>query len=152
MGHQPSLFDDPEHPVIDSFDGEWSFLSNFHPSEVHFDGDLYPTVEHAFQAAKTTDPTERAAIRAATTPGRAKRAGRRVALRPGWDDMRIDVMAGLLREKFSDPTLAAALDATGDAELIEGNTWGDTFWGVCRGVGTNHLGRLLMQIRDERRR
>lgn len=148
-GDQPRLFE-PEMPDrIDSFDGDFAFLSNFHPSPVVFDGELYATVEAAFQAAKTTDAAERATIRTAATPGRAKRLGRRVTLRPGWDDMRVDVMTTLVRAKFADPEFAAALVATGDAVLVEGNTWGDRFWGVCRGVGHNHLGRILMAVRSE---
>ncbi len=57
-------------------------------------------------------------------------------------------MAGLLVQKFQHPELAALLRATDDAELIEGNTWGDTFWGVCKGKGANNLGRMLMEIRS----
>ncbi len=58
-------------------------------------------------------------------------------------------MLDLLRIKFTIPTLRERLLATGDQTLIEGNTWGDTYWGVCRGVGLNNLGTLLMQVREE---
>lgn len=58
-------------------------------------------------------------------------------------------MEDLLRQKFSKTPLRRLLLATGEAELIEGNTWGDTYWGVCHGVGQNHLGCLLMKIRGE---
>ena len=105
-------------------------------SPVDFEGEVYPTVEHAFAAAKTLDPTEREVIRLAPRPGDAKRLGRQVALRSGWDDLRVGVMRGLLARKFAPATdLAARLLATGDAQLVEGNTWGDRFWGVCRGQG-----------------
>lgn len=58
-------------------------------------------------------------------------------------------MRALLMVKFAPATeLAERLLATGDAQLVEGNTWGDTFWGVCDGVGENHLGRLHMWIRS----
>jgi ribA/ribD-fused uncharacterized protein len=109
----------------------------------------YPTVEHAYQAAKTLDQTERVVILAALSPGSAKRLGKTVTKRTDWDDItKINVMAVLLKQKFADPVTAHYLKETGDAELIEGNHWGDVFWGVCRGVGKNHLGRLLMEIRD----
>lgn len=136
--------------MIDRFNGEYAFLSNFHPSTVKLYGRNYPTVEHAFQAAKTLSELERTAIRHATTPGRAKRLGRRCTLRPDWDEIKIDVMDRLLRRKF-DPgsNLWHMLQATAPHELVEGNTWNDRFWGVCRGVGQNHLGRLLMAIRDD---
>lgn len=126
-----------------------AFCSNFHPSPITFDGVRFATVEHAFQAAKTLDSCERAHIAAAPSPGRAKRLGRRVQLRPDWDSIRCDVMFELLRLKFANPHLARLLLSTGDVELVEHNTWNDRFWGVCGGAGSNHLGRLLMQVRAE---
>lgn len=138
--------------TIDSFRNGYAFLSNFYPSPVTYQGDLYPTVEHAFQAAKTHNPQERDKVRLAPTPTGAKRAGRRVDLRPDWEQVKLQVMASLLTQKFCDPTLADLLALTGDQELVEGNTWGDRFWGVCKGTGHNHLGRLLMEVRAELRR
>ena len=139
--------------MITSFQGTFAFLSNFFPIPVMLDGRTYPTVEHGFQAAKTEREEEREAIRWASTPGRAKRLGRKVALRPDWDAIKVDVMLDLLRQKFSDPVLHQRLLATGDAPLIEGNTWGDCFWGCVlekgKWVGENTLGRLLMQVRGE---
>ncbi len=134
---------------ITAFTGQWRFLSNFWPCRIEFDGDLYPSVEHAYQAAKTTSVPARANIARAATPGDAKRMGRLVDLRPGWDEMKIGVMHSLLKSKFRDPELRRWLQDTGTQELIEGNYWGDTFWGVCHGSGQNHLGRLLMEIRAE---
>jgi hypothetical protein len=134
---------------ICSFDGEFSFLSNFFESSIRVDGEKYPTVEHAYQASKTFDPWQRRLIREAPTPGKAKRLGKTVKKRDDWDDIRIGVMESLLRDKFSSPFLAQMLIATDDATLIEGNTWGDTFWGVCGGTGENMLGKLLMQIRSD---
>ena len=115
---------------ITSFDSAYAFLSNFFPVPVQYDGLPYPTVEHAYQAAKTLDSAEREQIRAAATPGRAKRLDRRVRIRPDWEALSSAVMYDLLRQKFRDPAndLAAALLATGEAELIEGNHWGDTRW------------------------
>lgn len=134
--------------VIDSFRGEYRFLSNFYACPIVYEGDLYPSLEHAFQAAKTTDPDERRVVRTATTAGNAKRAGRKVTKRDDWDDVRVSVMRELLLQKFSDPQLRQRLQSTGNAELIEGNDWGDVFWGVCRGRGENWLGRLLMEVRE----
>lgn len=134
--------------TIGSFQGPFRFLSNFAPSPVRMRGLTYPTVEHAYQAAKTLDPEMRERIRACATPGQAKRLGRNVALRDGWEEIKLDVMAACLRAKFAHAPLREMLLATGDAELVEGNTWGDRFWGVCRGEGANHLGRLLMAERE----
>jgi len=137
---------------IDRFDGEYSFLSNFHPVEIWLDGEKYPTVEHAFQAAKTLDENEREWVRRCPTPGAAKRMGKRVTLREDWEDIKVDVMHGLLQQKFdvdANTDLAMKLLATRPKYLIEGNNWGDTFWGVCNGRGENHLGDLLVKVRKE---
>ena len=135
--------------MISEFDKEWAFLSNFYWSEIEFEGITYPTNEHFFQAMKTLDLTERIAIARAGTPGQSKRMGRSVKLRSDWEDIKLSVMETALRLKFADPELAAMLKATGDEELVEGNWWNDTFWGVCNGVGENNLGKLLMKIRAE---
>jgi len=139
---------------IRGFQKEHRCLSNFFPAQVRFDGVDYPTVEHAFAAAKTLDPAERVAVLACATPTDAKRLGRRVTLRPGWDarpgaePLKVEVMRALLAVKFWPGTpLAAKLLATGNAQLTEENTWGDVYWGVCRGQGQNTLGRLLMERR-----
>jgi len=135
---------------INSFRGENSFLSNMSDSPVKLGGVEYPTVEHAFQAAKTIDPSERAKILAAKTAGEAKRIGKTVTLRKNWNQMREEVMEKALRAKFEqNPELKKKLLDTGDVDLIEGNTWGDTFWGEVNGKGQNKLGKLLMKIRDE---
>lgn len=141
---------------IDQFKDEFRFLSNFWPAVVRLPDDEFPdeygSVEHAFQAAKSLNSKERKAIREAPTPGKAKRWGREVTLRPGWEDIKVNVMRGLLWIKFNeDPRLRAKLLATEEIELVEGNTWGDRFWGVDlkTGVGENHLGKLLVETRDK---
>ena len=135
--------------MIDKFEGEYAFLSNFYEHPISNGTLTFPTNEHYFQAMKTTDQTTRIAIARAGTPGQAKRMGREVDLRPDWEEIKLQVMETALRIKFSDPELAAKLIATGNEELVEGNWWHDTFWGVCEGVGENHLGRLLMEIRAD---
>lgn len=135
---------------ISQFDGPNRFLSNFWPAHVVLDNVAYPTVEHAYQAAKTT-PDKRAPFLAASSPEQAKRLGRTITPRPDWDNVKITVMKELLQQKFADPALAKMLLATENAQLIEGNHWGDRFWGQSpagSGNGSNHLGHLLMEIRQ----
>ena len=135
--------------VIDSFRDEFDWLSNFFPCPVEFEGLTFGNTEAAFQAAKTLDMEEREKF-VGLSPLIARRKGRRVKLRSDWEAVKIEVMREVLRCKFSqNPELKAKLIATGDAELIEGNNWNDRFWGVCRGVGQNHLGKLLMEVRAE---
>ena len=137
--------------TIGSFAGPYRFLSNFWSCAVVLDGHSYRTVEHAFQAAKTDDRDERRRIRNEQDAAGAKRRGKRVALREDWEQVKLEVMKGLLRQKFGTEPLKSKLLKTGKATLIEGNWWGDKYWGVCDGKGENHLGRLLMEIREELR-
>lgn len=136
--------------MINSFSGYNRFLSNFYEVDVFFDGDLYPSVEHAYQAAKTDDLEYRQLIKKALTPAKAKSIGRVVPLRDNWEFSKLDIMKDLLQQKFSQEPFKTKLLATGDKQLIEGNYWGDIFWGQdLQGKGLNHLGKLLMEVRDE---
>lgn len=133
---------------IDSFRGEFFFLSNFSNAVVQHDGEVYPTVEHAYQAAKTLDPDWQSMIQNAIQPQYAKNLGRRAPVRPHWHEIRLEVMRSLVWKKFKHPDLRQKLLDTGDRPLIEVNTWGDKFWGVCHGAGENHLGLILMNVRE----
>ncbi len=133
--------------MINSFQGEYSFLSNFYPCIVKCNlGLVYPSVENAYQASKSDDLVVREHF-VGITAGQAKRLGRALAAPTTWPDIKVAIMSNLLEQKFSDPTLAELLLSTGDSMLIEGNYWGDRFWGVCQGKGLNKLGELLMGIR-----
>lgn len=134
---------------ITSFSNEHRYLSNFFPVDVTFEGVLYHSTEHAYQAAKTLDPTERKAIQQAKTPTQAKHVGYKITKRKDWNDVKASVMHALLRLKFSQDVFSDALLATRNAELVETNTWNDEYWGVCNGIGENMLGKLLMQTRNE---
>jgi ribA/ribD-fused uncharacterized protein len=135
---------------IGPFTGPYRFLSNFFPVQIRFEGMCYPSVEHAFQAAKTTRPDERQRIRACPTAAEAKQMGRDVSLRPDWETIKLGVMEHLLRQKFTTHAgLRQQLKATRPRALVEDTTWGDRYWGVCQGQGENHLGLLLMRLRDE---
>lgn len=127
--------------VIVSFRGEYSFLSNFHKCKVEFEGMTYPSVEHAFQAAKNPDPEYRRSVAAVGSPVTAKRMGKKTVLRPDREEVKEGIMYELLISKFSDPGLRD--------KLIEGNNHWDRYWGVCRGEGQNKLGKLLMKVREE---
>jgi ribA/ribD-fused uncharacterized protein len=135
---------------IEAFEGNYRFLSNFHPCTIKYEGITYPSVEHAYQACKSTDYEVRREIALLPTPGKARRLGSALQLRPQWDGIKLGIMADLLRLKFEDPVLRSALIST-KGTLTEGNSWGDTFWGVYNGVGENNLGKLLMTIREELR-
>lgn len=138
-----------------NLDGSPSPLSNFYQLRLTAeDGIDYPSVEHAYQAAKTNDTALRLEIARLASPGRAKRAGRQLQLRPDWEAVKLGMMRDLLRRKFdarTDPVMVRYLLRTGDSELIDGNPWGDRYWGVYQGQGENWLGFLLMGVRAELR-
>lgn len=137
--------------MIAEFRGPHRFLSNFWPAEVAYDGYKWPTVEHAYQAAKFPRGSQPfLAILFSPRPGDAKRFGQGPGMRPDWDRIKLGVMEDLLARKFAHPALRTQLLATHPAKLIEGNRWGDTYWGVDlrTGRGENHLGRLLMALRE----
>ena len=142
--------------TITKFTGQFSFLSNFHESPIEYEGISYPTVEHAFQAAKTQDSYTRQQIANMPKPSEAKAAGNRNGIlkdfNPAeWELRKDGVMEELLRIKFQDPKLKNRLIQTGKAKLIEGNTRGDTYWGsdLKTGYGANKLGVTLEKIRSE---
>lgn len=133
--------------MIKEFQGPYRWLSNFYRCSVLLDGIVYPTVEHAYQAAKTNDNTWRLRILAIERPGDVKRLALALPIRPDWEKVKVQVMQDLLVQKFQQAPFKAWLLKT-EGEIQEGNWWGDTFWGVCNGYGQNKLGKLIMMIRD----
>jgi ribA/ribD-fused uncharacterized protein len=137
---------------IKGFFGRNFFLSNFFGSPLIYDGILYPTVEHAYQAAKTHDVNKRLEIAGAHTPDIAKKMGRILELREDWESVKFEIMYYLVKLKFENcKILKDALLETKDAYLEETNHWGDKIWGVCSktGEGENNLGKILMNVRNE---
>lgn len=143
----------PANSITD-FHGDYDFLSNFYEVSVQYQGLTYGSSEAAFQAQKCmTDKAK--AVFTEYRPGKSKSAGRRVTLRPDWENVKVNIMQEILRAKFTQNSeLAERLIDTGDKVLVEGNNWGDTFWGVDNrtGQGENHLGKILMKIRSEIRK
>lgn len=143
--------------TIDSFRGQYGFLSNFDFAKAILEGVEYPTSEHAFQAAKFLSIETRLYVRDLASPADTKRFAKEMysqgKTRADWLTIRDSVMFMVLMSKFSNPILKARLLGTGDAQLIEGNTWHDCYWGACtcpRCQGrpkVNRLGQLLMLVR-----
>ena len=135
--------------MINEFKGKYYFLSNFYNAPVIYDGVTYQNNEAAFQSAKVLDKSIRETF-STLDPSSAKRKGRHVQLRSDWEEIKSGVMYEICLAKFSQNNeLKNKLLATGEEYLEEGNTWGDTVWGVCNGVGENRLGKILMRVRSE---
>lgn len=134
---------------IKSFKGENAFLSNYHPCALLVQGINYPTLEHAYQAAKVLDRLDKVKISIAETPSRAKRLIRDMQTKPNWNSQSLHTMENLVRIKFLSPSLAYSLMCTGNRSLENHNEYKDSFWGIYEGSGENHLGRILMRVREE---
>lgn len=154
------LFDDPQEQFppddmfsdpIDRFEDQFEFLSNFFACQVTYNKVKYPSSEHAYQAQKSTSSKLRSLFAYLQTPYMAKKFGEAIRLREDWEQVKLSIMAEIVRAKFQqNPALAKKLLATKNRALIEGNTWGDKFWGVYLDEGgQNHLGKILMRIRKE---
>jgi len=142
-----------ESNKIKEFKGEYGFLSNFYTGDgqdIEYGRYHFNCVEVPFQASKCTDLRDISKF-CGLTPSEAKKLGRRIQLRPDWEEVKIKVMKWFLIQKFKTPELRQLLLNTGDAYLEEGNWWKDQFWGVDinTGIGENHLGILLMEVREE---
>jgi len=137
--------------MINEFKGKYYFLSNFYNAPVMYEELLYLNNEAAFQSAKVLDIEKRKQF-CTKDPSTAKRKGRNVTLRHDWEKIKDKVMEDCVRDKFTrNEVLKKRLIETGDEELVEGNLWNDTYWGVCRGRGRNMLGKILMKVREELR-
>ena len=139
-----------ERECIDMFREEYYFLSNYYPAVVKFDGVTYLNSEAAYQAQKCSERSKRLRF-TNKSANEAKSLGGTVDLREDWDKVKLPLMQEIVHEKFTQHSyLAEWLLKTGDKELKEGNYWGDLFWDVDHktGEGENHLGRILMDLRD----
>ncbi len=145
-----NLLQAKDNMTLEGFRGRYAFLSNFHPAAVTHQGLTFQNAEAAYQAAKFNDQAFRARF-TNLGPAAARSLGRahHPSFRTDWSDARLGIMEEVLRSKFTDPELRRRLVATGSTQLVEFNSWRDQFFGVYNGRGQNHLGRLLMELRDE---
>lgn len=137
--------------IIQRFQLEYDYLSNFYPAIVCVDGLEFLNSEAAYQAAKCAKAEDRLLFTELNSND-AKRLGRELPARADWEEIKVQEMEKIIRAKFTqNPHLAQFLVETGNAALIEGNTWHDTFWGVDlkTGEGENHLGKILMALRKD---
>ena len=135
--------------IINEFRGKYFFLSNYYNCPVTYNGLTYQNTEAAFHAQKDIS---RCSEFVNLNPAEAKKLGRSVHLRKDWESIKDDIMYDVVFAKFEqNPHLISRLLATGNATLIEGNTWHDTYWGVDihTGIGQNKLGKILMEIRKQ---
>lgn len=142
--------------IINSFKGNYAFLSNFQTINITVHDKIWKTSEHMYMACKSQNPLIQERIRCINTPGQAKAYARKITLRPDWNKVKLGIMKRILKLKFTLNTIMKDnLLATDNAELIEGNYWHDNYWGNCQcpkcinKTGLNNLGKLLIQTRSD---
>jgi hypothetical protein len=135
--------------MINRFKDEYRWLSNFADVIVTFEGIKYKSIEHAYQAAKSTDADWRTFCASDISAGKVKKSSRKIEVRSDWEEIKVEVMKDLLIQKFSNGRYKNLLLNTGSVTIQEGNYWGDVFWGIDlqTGEGKNMLGKLIMEIR-----
>ncbi|MES0069397.1 NADAR family protein [Mesorhizobium sp. M0074] len=133
-------------------------LSNLYRRDIVFEGEVFATSEHAYQAGKARKPAVRKWLMEAPSPALLAMAAHGLYywdIAPGWSTTKFDRMRAVLRAKFTQyPDLRELLLSTRDARLVESATVDsevNRLWGEVNGVGRNMLGVLLMEIRDELR-
>jgi ribA/ribD-fused uncharacterized protein len=132
---------------IKGFFGDYRFLSNFHISDVIFEGDLYPSSENAYQAAKCVDLSHRKQFMDCS-PAESKRLSKTIVIRDNWHLIRYEIMANIVFDKYyRNIELRHSLVDTKQKYLEETNHWSDTYWGVCNDRGENKLGKIQMGVR-----
>lgn len=136
-------------------DKPYGVFSNLLRRPMVFEGQTYPTAEHAYQAGKARKAEVRDWLMAAPSPSLLAMAAHGLYywdIAPGWSTSKFDRMRAVLLAKFSEhEDLRKALIATGDATLIESATVDNPvnrLWGQVNGVGKNMLGLMLMEVRE----
>lgn len=135
-------------PIL-GFEGEFRFLSNFYLNQIEYKNEKFESVEHAYQAQKTTNQSDFELIQNSFSPYHAKKFAKDVKLREDWEKAKDGIMLDLIRIKFSTSPMKEKLIETDDSYLEETNYWGDTYWGVFNDKGKNKLGKILMKVREE---
>jgi hypothetical protein len=137
--------------MIKEFKGKYQWLSNFYPCSILYHGRMFRSVEHAYQSAKSDNTFWINFCLRTEDPGKVKTKSNNLEYdKELWKTKSLKVMERLLTQKFNMEPFRSLLLDTDNEELQEGNTWHDTFWGVDlkTGQGQNHLGKLIMLIRD----
>ena len=136
---------------IYQFQDEYRWLSNFSKCPITINDITYPSIEHAYQSAKSPLNSWKSFCSTTPSPAIIKKHSRNIKLIKNWEDVKVNIMRGCLIQKYSQEPYKSLLLKTGNAYIQEGNSWGDVFWGVDIHTkkGQNTLGKLIMEIRNE---
>ncbi len=131
----------------------FAYLSPFSAHRIEIWGDTFPTVEHAYQAARLKPGPEREEIKSAGSPKEAWRLAQTFKGRPEIQAENFNkdaVMEELFRAKLAQHhDIAEILKSSRGHELQKVITT-DSYWGTgADGKGENKMGKIWMKIRDE---
>lgn len=137
--------------MIKEFKNQYFFLSNFYECPIYYNKLVFCNAESAFQAQKIIDEKEQYKF-INLNASQARKLGKTIVLREDWEEVKDNIMYEIVKRKFTvNKELQQKLIDTKDEELVEGNWWHDTYWGVDSktGIGKNKLGKILMKVREE---
>lgn len=126
----------------------YNWFSNFEKVPITIDDETYPSIENYYQSQKTLSLPKREKFKHCS-PSEARKMGRKLRLENGWEKIKFDIMKNALNIKFTKDTEAGKKLMQTKGDIVEWNNWGDRFWGkTLDGIGENHLGKMLTEIRD----
>lgn len=137
--------------MIKEFKNQYFFLSNFYECPIYYNKLVFCNAEAAFQAQKVIDEKEQYKF-INLNASQARKLGKTIVLRKDWEEVKDNIMYEIVKRKFTvNKELQQKLIDTKDEELVEGNWWHDTYWGIDSktGIGKNKLGKILMKVREE---
>ena len=137
--------------MIKEFKNQYFFLSNFYEYPIYYNKLVFCNAEAAFQAQKVINEKDQYKF-INLNASQARKLGKTVQLRKDWEEIKDNVMYEIVKRKFTiNKELQQKLLETKEEELVEGNWWHDTYWGVDSktGIGQNKLGKILMKVREE---
>jgi ribA/ribD-fused uncharacterized protein len=134
----------------------YGVFSNLYRRPMMFEGQNFPTAEHAYQYAKPREDKVRQWLMVAPSPSLLAIAAHGLLswdISPGWSKDRRRRMGNVVLAKFyQNPDLQEILLATGDARIVESATVDNEVnrrWGEVNGKGQNWLGLILMDVRAQ---
>lgn len=132
----------------------WYVFDNFAPFQIEWRGKLYPTAEHAYQAAHflETKPELAEKVRQCRSPREASDFANdnKAHDDPEWKEKKLSIMQEIVRAKLEQhPFIHKTLLDSGEMEIIEMND-DDEYWGWGKNHdGQNNLGKIWMSLRSE---
>jgi N-glycosidase YbiA len=144
---------DVESEPINFMESRFHFLSPFSAHRIELWGEVFQTVEHAYQCSRLKECRQREAVKCASSPLAAWEEGQKYKSNPALKVQNFNkekVMEEIFRAKIAQhPEIVEILQMTGSRGLLKVFA-DDYYWGTgADGTGQNIMGKLWMKLRDE---